>query len=193
MNGNASSKGYIAMTLGKGESSPFKNYTFFYMKNEPKIDDSLHGSRMVKATGVPSIYDIRGEQRELGNIKYQLCRYGGQLIEKSNDYDPKKTARTVRGLGYYLEWLAVDHLQKLGTKFIMTTHLAELPRHRQLYAVDLKKGTATPIEVWKHGLTLGILFILHEQLGKLTDAEKAKQEQIKNYFLSHETVCLEVL
>ncbi len=94
----------------------------------------------------------------LGSIEYRSS--GETAISRS--YWPKSELPKVEGgtrglgLGYFLEAIAVKHLQKLDFSEIKTTEAPVDPRLNQLKKIKLKPDTPYPIRTWLLALGFGI-------------------------------------
>ena len=94
----------------------------------------------------------------VGHIFYDISTSGKRIIAVSSGYYPKSlilNPRETKRVGYYFEWLAVQHLKTLGITHISTTQTPEPPRVRQLSKIGLPIRKEVPIGDWLAGLEHG--------------------------------------
>ncbi len=91
-----------------------------------------------------------------GSVEYQLFDEQGKKIAVSTWYCPKPEKKAMKGMGYYLEALCLNHLKKLGVTHVKTSHSPSDDRAEQLRKVGLPTDQPVEIDKWLKALGKGI-------------------------------------
>ena len=116
-------------------------YAFRIANGVPRIE--LESGELIQALSIPKQFHSelaeflgRKNQRSIGIIYYNLTHdeAESERYHPKGDFDPRKA----RGLGYYLEAIAVNHLKaRTNLKGVRTTENPSLERIGQLHKVGL--------------------------------------------------------
>ncbi len=124
---------------------------------------SLIASKKIHASLSKDVEDYAKSSRStrwtsVGRVRYLVESQGGGVkTAVSESYFPKPPEeKKMKGLGYYVEALCVNHLKKLGVTHVKTSRSPSESRTKQLRKVGLPVNELVEINAWLKAVGKGI-------------------------------------